>query len=310
MPTNTIRRTAANIEKADHYEPSPDLKIWMDGELVPTADAKVSVFDHGLLYGDGIFEGIRVYGGRIFECKAHVDRLFGSAIAIRLKMTYTPEQITKALNDTVKANNVTDGYIRLVVTRGPGTLGIHPFRTSGAVVFIICDRIAMYLPEMYEKGMHIITASTIRNHPNALSPRIKSLNYLNNIMAKIEAIDAGCLEAVMLNHEGYVAECTGDNLFIVTKGRLQTPAPHCGLLLGVTRSVIIKLANEREIPVDEIVLTRPDLYMADEAFISGTGAEICPVVSIDKRPIGTGKPGPITRRLMDDFKRYTREFTE
>jgi branched-chain amino acid aminotransferase len=305
MPTNTIRRAAA-IEKADVYEPSPDLKIWMDGEFVSTADAKISVFDHGLLYGDGIFEGIRVYNGRIFECKAHVERLFGCANAIRLKLPYTPEQITKALNDTARANNVTDGYIRLVVTRGPGTLGIHPFRTSGAVVFIICDKIQMYLPEMYEKGMHIITASTIRNHPNALSPRIKSLNYLNNILAKIEAIDAGCLEAVMLNHEGYVAECTGDNLFIVTKGRLQTPAPHCGLLLGITRAVIIRLANAREIPVDEIELTRSDLYLADEAFISGTGAEICPVVSIDKRPVGTGKPGPITRQLRERFQHLVR----
>ena len=297
-------------DKADVYEPSPDLKIWLNGKLVHTAQATVSVFDHGLLYGDGIFEGIRVYGGRIFECAAHVERLFDSAKAIRLEMPYSRDEIVRAMHDTIKANNVTDGYIRLVVTRGPGTLGIHPFRTSGAVVFIICDRIAMYLPEMYEKGMDIVTASTIRNHPNACSPRIKSLNYLNNILAKIEAIDAGCLEAVMLNHEGYVAECTGDNIFIVVGGRLQTPAPHCGLLLGVTRAVILKLARARDIPVDETTLTRQDLYMANEAFISGTGAEICPVKTIDKRPVGNGKPGPITKQLMEDFKRYTREYRE
>lgn len=301
---------ASKNDKADVYEPSPDLKIWLDGKLVPTAQATVSVFDHGLLYGDGIFEGIRVYGGRIFECKAHVERLFDSAKAIRLEMPYTRDEIVRAMHDTIKANNVTDGYIRLVVTRGPGTLGIHPFRTSGAVVFVICDRIAMYLPEMYEKGMDIITAATIRNHPNACSPRIKSLNYLNNILAKIEAIDAGCLEAVMLNHEGFVAECTGDNIFIVVNGRVQTPAPHCGLLLGVTRAVIIKLARARDFPVDETTLTRQDLYMANEAFISGTGAEICPVKTIDKRPVGNGKPGPITKQLMEDFKRHTREYRE
>ncbi len=297
-------------ETADQYTPPPTLKIWMNGKFVSTAEATVSVFDHGLLYGDGVFEGIRVYNGRIFECKAHVDRLYYCANAIRLTIPYSREEITKALHDTVKANNCTDGYIRLVVTRGPGTLGIHPFRTSGAVTFIIVDKIAMYLPEMYENGMAIVTASTIRNHPNAISPQIKSLNYLNNILAKIEAIDADCLEAVMLNHEGYVAECTGDNIFTVKGGRLRTPAPHCGLLLGITRGVIIKLAQKRGIPVEETTLTRTDLYMADEAFISGTGAEMVPVVEIDKRIVGTGKPGPITKQLMEEFRRYAREYTE
>ncbi|MFO0974479.1 MAG: branched-chain-amino-acid transaminase [Phycisphaerae bacterium] len=297
-------------ELADVYTPNPNLKIWMDGKLVSTADATVSVFDHGLLYGDGIFEGIRVYNGTIFECKAHVDRMYQSAKAIRLEIPYSKAESIKALNDTVKANNCKDGYIRWVITRGPGTLGIHPFRTTRAVSFIIVDKIAMYLPEMYEKGMKVVTAATIRNHPAALSPQIKSLNYLNNIMAKIEAIDADCLEAVMLNHEGYVAECTGDNLFIVKRGRLRTPATHCGLLLGITRSVLIKLAAKRSIPVDETTLTRIDLYDADEAFISGTGAEICPVVEIDKRPVGDGRPGPLTRELMADFREYVRSFKE
>ncbi len=291
------------------YIPSADLKIWLDGKLVPTADARISVFDHGVLYGDGVFEGIRVYNGRIFECAAHVDRFYASAKAIRLDVPWSRDEVVRAMNDTIKANRVRDGYIRLVLTRGVGTLGIHPFRTSGASMFIIVDRIGMYPPELYEKGMKIVTASTIRNHPNACSPQIKSLNYLNNILAKIEAVDAGCFEAVMLNHEGFVAECTGDNLFIVTAGRLRTPAPHCGLLLGITRGLMIRLAQKRGIPADECELTRQDLYAADEAFISGTGAEVCPVVEIDRRPVGSGKPGPITRQLMTDFRAYIAEAT-
>lgn len=290
----------------DEYNPNPNLKIWLNGKLVPTAEAKVGVFSHGLLYGDGVFEGIRVYNKRIFECKAHMDRFVASAKAIRMQLPWTAEQIVAAMNDTIKANGTTDGYIRLVAARGAGSLGIHPFRTVAPDVFIICDKIAMYDAEMYEKGMKIITAATIRNHPAALSPQIKSLNYLNNILAKIEAIDAGCLEAVMLNHEGYVAECTGDNLFIVTRGRLQTPASHSGLLGGVTRRLVLRFAEKRQYPVDEKTLTRTDLYYADEMFITGTGAEICPVNEIDKRPVGDGKPGPITKQLMADFKAHTR----
>lgn len=290
----------------DEYNPNPNLKIWLNGKMVPTAEAKVGVFSHGLLYGDGVFEGIRVYNKRIFECKAHMDRFVASAKAIRMQLPWTAEQIVAAMNDTIKANGTTDGYIRLVAARGAGSLGIHPFRTVAPDVFIICDKIAMYDAEMYEKGMKIITAATIRNHPAALSPQIKSLNYLNNILAKIEAIDAGCLEAVMLNHEGYVAECTGDNLFIVTRGRLQTPATHSGLLGGVTRRLVLRFAEKRQYPVDEKTLTRTDLYYADEMFITGTGAEICPVNEIDKRPVGDGKPGPITKQLMADFKAHTR----
>jgi len=254
-----------------------------------------------------VFEGIRVYNGRIFECDAHLERLYRCASAIRLKIPIPPADMRKAMLDAMAANNVRDGYIRLVVTRGVGTLGIHPFRTVGPSIFIIVDTIAMYEAEMYEKGMAIVTASTIRNHPAALSAQVKSLNYLNNIMAKIEAVDAGCLEAVMLNHEGYVAECTGDNIFIVKSGVVKTPAPHCGLLIGVTRGVILKLARKRAIPAEETILTRTDLYCADEAFITGTGAEVCPVVQIDRRPVGDGKPGPITKQLMADFRKYARE---
>ena len=289
---------------AQDFSPNPNLKIWLDGKLVPTADAHVSVFSHGLLYGDGVFEGIRAYNGKIFECRAHMDRLANSLRAIRMEIPWTMDQLVAAMKDTIKANNTKDGYIRLVAARGPGTLGIHPFRCLASQVFIICDKIQMYDPEMYEKGMKVITASTIRNHPNALSPQIKSLNYLNNIMAKIEAIDAGCLEAVMLNPEGYVAECTGDNLFIVQGGKLRTPATHCGLLGGVTRQLVLKMAQKRGITTDEATLTRADLYYSTEMFITGTGAEVCPVTQIDNRPISAGTPGPITRQLIADFRAH------
>lgn len=291
---------------SDEYIPNPNLKIWLNGKLVPTNEAKVGVFSHGLLYGDGIFEGIRVYHGRIFECRAHMDRFFACAKAIRLQVPWTSEQIVEAMNQTIKANNTSDGYIRLVAARGAGSLGIHPFRTVSPDVFIICDKIAMFEPEMYEKGMKIIIAATVRNHPASLPPQIKSLNYLNNILAKIEAIDAGCLEAVMLNPEGFVAECTGDNLFIVTRGSVQTPATHCGLLGGVTRRLVLKFAERRKFPAIEKVLTKTDLYFADEMFITGTGAEICPVSEIDKRPVGDGKPGPITKQLIADFRAHTK----
>lgn len=313
-PADTARRATKEYGSPDSatkerpmahdYTPNPNLKIWLDGKLVPTAQATVSVFSHGLLYGDGVFEGIRVYNGRIFEGPSHMKRFAASLKAIRLEIPYSMDQLVDAINQTVKGNNTTDGYIRLVASRGPGTLGIHPFRTVAPNVFVICDKIQMFDPEMYEKGMKIITASTIRNHPNALSPQIKSLNYLNNIMAKIEAIDAGCLEAVMLNHEGYVGECTGDNLFIVQGGKLRTPATHCGLLGGVTRRLVLKMAQKRGIVTDESTLTRADLYYADEMFITGTGAEVCPVNEIDKRPVGDGKPGAITKQLIADFRAH------
>jgi len=292
------------------FTPNPNLKIWLDGKLVATADAKVSVFSHGLLYGDGVFEGIRIYNGRIFECKAHMRRFFDSLKAIRMDIAYTSEQLVQAMKDTMAANKMNDGYIRLVAARGAGTLGIHPYRTVSPNVYIIIDKIQMFDPEMYEKGMKVITASTARNHPNTMAPRIKSLNYLNNILAKIEAIDAGCLEAVMLNTEGYVAECTGDNLFMVRQGRLMTPAPHCGLLEGITRGLILRFARKRGIPAEETVLTKLDLYISDEMFITGTGAEVCPIVEIDKRKVGTGSPGPITKQLMADFRAYIKSGDE
>lgn len=295
---------------AEDYTPNPNLKIWLNGELVPTAEARVSVFSHGLLYGDGVFEGIRVYNGKIFECRAHMQRWDASLKAIRLSLPWTSDQLVDAMKATIQANHCKDGYIRLVGLRGAGTLGIHPFRTIQGEAFIIVDKIQMYPPELYDKGMKIITAATIRNHPQALSPQIKSLNYLNNIMAKIEAIDAGCLEAVMLNHEGYVAECTGDNIFIVTRGKLRTPAPHCGLLGGVTRRLVMAFAQKRGIAVEETTLTRTDLYYADEMFITGTGAEVCPINEIDKRPVGDGTPGPITKQLIADFRAHIKSGEE
>jgi branched-chain amino acid aminotransferase len=282
------------------------LKIWIDGKLVDKAEAKLSVYDHGLLYGDGVFEGIRVYSGKIFECDAHLDRLWNSAKAMRLAIPVSREEITRAMYETVKANNFTDCYIRLVVTRGVGDLGLDPRKCSKPTVFIIADLIAVYPKEMYEKGMAVITASVIRNHPNALSPRIKSLNYLNNILAKIEANDAGASEALMLNHEGNVSECTADNVYIVRSGVVQTPTTYDGILEGVTRKVIIELCGKLSIPLVEKTLQRHDLYIADEMFLSGTGAEVIAVTKIDGRPIGAGEAGPVTRRVMDAFHKHVR----
>ena len=281
-------------------------KVWIDGKLVAKSDAKISVYDHGVLYGDGVFEGIRQYNGRVFEKEAHLRRLYESAHAIRLVIPYTQAQLSEALETTLAANGVRDSYIRLVVTRGPGTLGISPANCGAASVFIITDAIQMYPDDMYKNGMSIITASTVRNHPNALSPKIKSLNYLNNIMAKWEAIDAGVPEAVMLNHLGFVCECTGDNIFIMKDGKLITPPEESGILVGVTRKTVTDLARAF-VPVVETNMTRYDLYIADECFLTGTGAEVIAVTKIDNRAIGDAKPGPITRRLMEAFHRKVRE---
>jgi len=281
-------------------------KVWIDGKLLPKSEANVSVYDHGLLYGDGVFEGIRQYNGRVFEKEAHLRRLFESAHAIRLKIPYSAAQLGDALESTLASNDLKDSYIRLVVTRGPGHLGISPVNCGAPSVFIITDSIQMYPEEMYKNGMAIVTASTVRNHPNALSPRIKSLNYLNNIMAKWEAIDAGVPEAVMLNHLGYVCECTGDNIFIVKDGKLLTPAEETGILVGVTRKTVMDLARAF-IPVVETDMTRYDLYIADECFLTGTGAEVIAVTKIDNRTIGDAKPGPITKRLMEAFHKKVRE---
>ena len=288
------------------FAPNPDLKIYIDGKLVPTAQAKIGVFDHGLLYGDGVFEGIRVYGGRVFEEQAHVRRFYESAKAIKCEVPMTPDKLLATMYETLKANNVVEGYIRLVLTRGVGTLGINPLQTACPNIIIIAATIQLYPEELYETGMSAVTAATIRNHPNSLSPRIKSLNYLNNILAKIEALDAGVHECVMLNHEGYVAEGTGDNLFIVRHGIVMTPPSSSGILEGITRGVVMRLARRRKYPVEEKTLIRHDLYVADELFMTGTAAEVIAVTQVDHRPIGTGKPGPITRQLKDDFRAYTR----
>jgi branched-chain amino acid aminotransferase len=283
-----------------------DPLIWIDGKIVPKTDAKITVYDHGLLYGDGVFEGIRQYNGRIFEKDAHLRRLYDSAQAIRLVMPYTFSQLSQALEETVAANKQRDCYIRLVVTRGTGYLGISPKNCTAPATFIIADSIQMYPEETYRTGMSIITASVTRNHPNSLSPRIKSLNYLNNILAKWEALDAGVPEALMLNHMGFVCEATGDNVFIVKDGRLITPPPESGILLGITRQVVMDLARQAGIPVFETNMTRHDVYVADECFLTGTGAEIVPVTRIDNRPIGTAKPGPITQRLLEAFHKKVR----
>ncbi|MDG1894033.1 MAG: branched-chain-amino-acid transaminase [Fuerstiella sp.] len=281
------------------------LQIYLSGKLVPQEQAVVSVFDHGLLYGDGVFEGIRVYGSKVFLEQEHIDRLYESALSIRLEIPLTPDQMIKAVRDTVAANNITNGYVRLVVTRGAGTLGIDPQRTSNPQVIVIADSISLYPQELYDNGLKLITASTIRNHSAALSPRIKSLNYLNNILAKIEGTDAGTVEALMLNHKGEVAECTGDNIFIVKNGVLKTPPPEAGILEGLTRNAVIGLARSAGIEVQEVPLVRHDIFTADECFLTGTAAEVIAAVSLDGRTIGTGKPGPVTDDLLERFRNLT-----
>ncbi len=282
------------------------MKIYLAGKLVDKEQAVVSVFDHGLLYGDGVFEGIRVYGSKVFLLKEHIERLYESAKAIRLTIPISPAEMIQATKETVAANNIGDGYIRLIVTRGAGSLGLDIRKTANPQVIIIADSITLYPPEIYEKGMNLITASTIRNHPGALSARIKSLNYLNNILAKIEGTDAGTVEALMLNHKGEVAECTGDNIFILKNGVLKTPSAESGILEGITRNAVLQLAREAGIPTSETALLRHDLYVADEMFLTGTAAEVVPVVSLDGRQIGDGKPGPITRKLLGLFHEFTR----
>lgn len=280
--------------------------IYLNGKLVNPEDAKVSVYDHGFLYGDGVFEGIRVYNNKIFRHREHIDRLYESARAIMLEIPMTPEEMMQAVEQTVRAFGKPDGYIRLVISRGPGNLGIDP-RNCKPQVIIIVDDIQLYPVELYESGLEIITASTIRNHNNALNPRIKSLNYLNNILAKIEAARAGCLEAIMLNTKGEVAECTADNIFLVKRGELRTPPRDAGILEGITRNTVMELARAAGIPVSECATTRHDVYTADEIFLTGTGAEVIPVVKVDDRVIGTGKPGPITRQLRERYQALVRE---
>lgn len=291
-----------NFPAPREFAPAREMKVFLNGRIVPAAEAAISIFDHGLLYGDGVFEGIRSYGGKVFRMEEHLKRLEESARAIRLELPMTRREFDQAIYETLKANGVTDGYVRLVVTRGVGSLGLSPNRTECPSVFIIASQIELYPRELYEKGMAIVSCSVIRNHPNAVSPRIKSLNYLNNILAKIEALDAGVYEAVMYNHQGFVAECTGDNLFVIRGGTVLTPPVTAGVLEGITRNAAIELVCKRSIPFREMNLTRHDLYVADECFLTGTAAEVIPVTKIDGRPVGRGEPGPITRQLIADFK--------
>jgi branched-chain amino acid aminotransferase len=282
------------------------MKIYIDGKYYDQRNARISVFDHGLLYGDGIFEGIRAYNGRVFKLKEHIDRLFYSAKSILLTLPMAHADIMAAIVETCRRNRLRDGYIRLVVTRGPGTLGLNPNRCKNPSVIIIAGKIQLYSEELYQRGMDIITVPTTRNLHSALNPAIKSLNYLNNILAKIEANNAGCEEAIMLNAEGFVAECTGDNIFIVKEGHLLTPPLSAGALYGITRRVVMELAAESGLKVSEPNLTRYDLFNADECFLTGTGAEVVPVVKIDGRVIGTGKPGPVTKNLVAQYHALTK----
>jgi branched-chain amino acid aminotransferase len=281
------------------------MKIYIDGKHCDEKSAKISVFDHGLLYGDGVFEGIRAYNGRVFKLKEHIDRLFKSAKAILLAIPMPHEEMMRAVTETCRRNKLRDGYIRLVVTRGVGTLGLNPNRCINPSVIIIAGKIQLYPEELYRKGLEIITVPTVRNLHSALNPAIKSLNYLNNILAKIEALNGGCEEAVMLNAEGFVSECTGDNIFIVNGNQLRTPPLSAGALYGITREVVIQLAEEAGLTVSEPNLTRYDLFNADECFLSGTGAELIPVVKIDGRLVGSGKPGPVTGRLITAYRSLT-----
>ena len=282
-------------------------QVYINGKFIPQEDAKISVFDHGLLYGDGVFEGLRSYRGKVFRLRPHIVRLYESAKAIWLEIPISQDAMGDAVNEAVRVNKIEDGYVRLVVTRGAGTLGLDPNRCSDPQIIIIADAIALYPKELYEKGLEIVTVSVQRSHPAALNPRIKSLNYLNNILAKIEGLQAGCIEALMLNHKGEVAECTGDNIFLVRGGVLYTPPLEAGILGGITRDAVIEIARNADINVRETPLTKHDVYIADECFLTGTAAEVVPVVKVDSRVIGTGKPGSMTRELEKRFHKLTQE---
>ena len=277
--------------------------IYIDGEYFDKKNAKISVFDHGLLYGDGIFEGIRFYEGRVFKLKEHIQRLFISAKAILLEIEMTQDEMEEAVCETIRKNGLTDGYVRLLVTRGVGTLGLSPFVCDKSTVIIIADSISLYPDEKYKEGLKLITCSTRRTAPAALSPSVKSLNYLNNVMAKVEAIFADAEEGLMLNEQGFVAECTGDNIFVVRDGKIKTPPSSAGALPGITREVIFDIAGNLGVAIEESQMTRYDIYAADECFLTGTAAEVIAAVSLDRRLIGNGKPGPITEKFIESFRK-------
>jgi len=284
------------------------MKIYINGKFYEKNDAKVSVFDHGLLYGDGVFEGIRSYNSLVFKLKEHIERLFESAKSIMLDIPLTREELIKAVVATLKKNDLKDAYIRLVVTRGEGDLGLDPRKCRvGPTIIIIADKIALYPDKLYREGLKIVTVPTVRNLPEALNPQIKSLNYLNNILAKIEAANAGCDEAIMLDSLGYVAECTGDNIFIVKSNHLYTPPQCMGTLRGITRDAVLEIARKNKISAHEHVITRHEVYISDECFLTGTAAEIIPVVMVDGRVIGNGKPGKLTLNLIKKFKVLTKK---
>jgi len=290
--------------------PSEEMWIYLNGEFVPKNEAKVSVFDHGFLYGDGIFEGIRCYQGNVFRLDDHLKRLYESALSIMLEIPLSYEEMKEAVLETVRKNRLQDAYIRLIVSRGEGDLGLDPRSCPQAQVIIIAGQIKLYPQELYDNGMEVVTIPTRRNVPDALNPKIKSLNYLNNILAKIEATRAGVMEALMLNTEGYVCECTGDNIFIVKNGRVITPPTYLGALDGITRRVIMDICRDQGIECAEEPFTRHDVFVADECFLTGTAAEVIPVTKLDGRKIGTGMPGPLTKQLIAEFrKRVTVEGT-
>jgi branched-chain amino acid aminotransferase len=282
-----------------------ELMIYIDGKFCRQADAKISVFDHGLLYGDGIFEGIRFYNGRVFRLEEHLDRLWDSARSICLEIPLSKREMTEALLETIRQNDLRDGYIRQIVTRGVGNLGLNPAQCERPSVIIIATTIALYPESLYQKGLTVVTVATRRTNPASLNPAVKSLNYLNNVMARIEANLAGADEALMLNDNGNVAECTADNVFVIKHGQIFTPPITAGALRGITRSVVFEIAAELGMKITETDITRHDVFIADECFLTGTAAEVIPVIKADSRPIGSGKPGPITTRIMARFRELT-----
>lgn len=282
------------------------MKVWLDGKLVDESDAKISVFDHGLLYGDGVFEGIRAYHGSIFQCQAHLDRLFESAELVFLDMPFNRDELESATYETLAANGLSDAYIRMVITRGAGTLGLNPKKCPKPSAFIITGKIAMYPEEMYRDGMPVIIGKTVRTSATMVNPAVKSLNYLNNIMAKLEGVAAGVEEVLMLNEKGNIAEASGDNVFIIKDGVLITPPKEAGILLGITRSVVMHIARRMGVKVLEINLTPKDVYAADECFLTGTAAEVISVTSVDGKKIGNGAAGVITNKLREAFHEFVK----